>query len=166
MGLDKCIAVCPSDIAVALSALNANLVITGNSGSRTIPVSEFYSTMTNDLKPGEFITEIKIPDIEGDNRQSFIKYTLREPVDFAIVSVACIKQFNKDTVSTASIYLGAIAAKPFRAAIAEEEIKGKNINEKLAQQAADAQLENVKVKGQSAYKLEITRSLLKQAILH
>jgi len=165
MAIEKCIAVCPSDTAIALAALNAKLVITGHGSSREIPVSEFYKALNNDLKTGEIVTGIRIPKNAGGGRQNFIKYTLREPVDFAIVSIACVKHFNGDTVSSASIYLGGIAAGPFRAVKAEEAVTGKHMDESKAQQAADIQMAGVKPLSNNGYKIEIARSLIKQALL-
>jgi xanthine dehydrogenase YagS FAD-binding subunit len=163
--IGKCVAVCPSDTAVALAALNAVIQVTGRAGSRLIPVSGLYGPLGNNLEPGEIISGIHIPAIAGESRQSFLKYTLRQPVDFAIVSVASLLRADNGIVQEASIYLGAVSYRPFRATVTEEMIRGRRIDEKLAQEAADAQVAGLKPLGKNAYKVEIARSLIKKALL-
>ena len=90
MGAKKCFAVCPSDTAVALTALGARLEIKGLKKVRNVSVDEFFTSRGNILDSDELLTHIKIPKPTAGTRQELLKYTLRKPVDFAIASVATV----------------------------------------------------------------------------
>jgi xanthine dehydrogenase YagS FAD-binding subunit len=165
MDIGKCVAICPSDLAVALSALGATLQITGGQGSRLIAVDDFYKPLGVGLKAGEIITGIHVPPVRQGNRQKFIKFTLRKPVDFAILSVSAVIAESDGIIRYTSISLGAVAAGPVKAAKAEAIISGKSLDEELAQQAADAQMADARPLSGNVYKIEIAKSLIKRAIL-
>jgi xanthine dehydrogenase YagS FAD-binding subunit len=90
MGAKKCFAVCPSDTAVALAALDAQIRIAGPEGERKIAVTDFFNPLGNSLGRGEMVTGVEVPSVEEESKQAFLKFTLRKPVDFAIVSVATV----------------------------------------------------------------------------
>jgi len=165
MEIKECIAVCPSDIAVALCALNANMKIVGPDGNRVIPVAEFYKPLGHDLHEDEIITEVQIPKIKDSSKQIFLKYTLRQPIDFAIVNVAAVFDMKQNIIRRASIYLGAITYRPFRAKEAEMILAGQAVSESAAAKAANMQFINAKPLDKNAYKVEIASSLLKKAII-
>ena len=159
-----CLAVGPSDIGVALVALDATIVTTG----RTVDAESFFSTNATEatvLDSDELITEIRIPKPLEGARQSYLKFTLREPVDFAIVSVASLITMKNGLCDKARIALGAVAPAPVRAFAAEEVLKGKPISEALAAEAAEAALAEAKSLSMNAYKIEIAKVLVKRAIL-
>jgi len=79
MGAKKCFAVCPSDTAIALSALQAHIEVVGEKGSRTLPVEEFFTPLGNALGPDELVREIRIPVPPPMCRQAFLKFTERIP---------------------------------------------------------------------------------------
>ena len=161
----RCFAVCPSDTAIALTALNAAMKIAGTSGRKTVPVGDFFKTLGNVLAPGEMVTEIQIPKPPVDAKQTFLKLTLRKPVDFALVSVASIITVRNGTCKDASIALGAVAPTPLRATKAEETLKGKVINLETASEAAEAAVIGAKPLSMNAYKIEETKTLVRRAIL-
>jgi xanthine dehydrogenase YagS FAD-binding subunit len=165
MEIKECIAVCPSDIAVALSALNAKMKIVGPDGIRVIPVAEFYKSLGQDLNKDEIITEVQIPKIEDSSKQIFLKYTLRQPIDFAIVSVAAVFDIKQNVIRRTSIYLGAMAYRPFRAREAEMILVGQAVSESIAVKAANMQFINAIPLDKNAYKVEIAGSQLKRAII-
>jgi xanthine dehydrogenase YagS FAD-binding subunit len=165
MGAKKCFAVCPSDTAVALAALNGQLKIAGPEGERGIAVTEFYTPLGNSLKRGEMVTGVEWPSVEKGSMQAFLKFTLRKPVDFAIVSVACVTAFKGNVCTDARIALGAVAAGPVRAKQAEEILMGRPVDEKAAVDAAEAALAGAKPLSMNAYKIEIAKTLVKRAIL-
>ena len=135
-----CFAVSPSDIAVALVTLDATIVTT----DQTLPAHLFFkATATNAtvLKADEVITEIQIPKPANGVKQKFTKFTLRKPIDFAIVSVAAVIQTKNGVCSDARIVLGAVAPAPARAHGAEASIRGKHIDENAATEAASALVE-------------------------
>lgn len=164
MGAKKCFAVCPSDTAMALTALGATLTIAGAKVTRNIPVEEFYTPLGNMLTPGEVITAIYIPKPSPVARQTFLKFTLRKPIDFAIVSVASIITLDQGLCTDARIVLGAVAPTPVRALKAEEFLKGKELSEETAAEAAELALAGAKPLSKNVYKLEIAKTLLKRVV--
>jgi xanthine dehydrogenase YagS FAD-binding subunit len=165
LGGKKCFAVCPSDIAIALAALNGQIKIASSKGERRIAITDFYGTLGNGLKRGEMVTEIEIPRLTGTAKQTFLKFSLRRPVDFAIVSVASVLAVERGICSDARVALGAVAPGPVRAHKAEEVIKGRSIDRKAAIEAAEQAVANAKPLSMNAYKVEITKKLVERAIL-
>jgi xanthine dehydrogenase YagS FAD-binding subunit len=164
MGGRKCFAVCPSDTATALAALDARMTIASPRGERNIAVTDFYSPLGNALKKDEMIREIEIPLRRGSAQQTFLKFTLRKPIDFAIVSVASVITMEKEECRNARIVLGAVAPGPVRAKAAEEMMIGRPINEDLAAEVAEKALASAKPLSKNAYKIEIAKVLVKRAI--
>jgi NADPH-dependent glutamate synthase beta subunit-like oxidoreductase/CO/xanthine dehydrogenase FAD-binding subunit len=159
-----CLAVGPSDIAVALVALHARIV----TNRRILPAKIFFTATASNstvLEHDEVIKEVRIPKPPQDTRQSYLKFTLRKPIDFAIVSVAALIREKKGICTDARIILGAVAPAPMQASVAEAAIKGKNIDESLAAEAAEAVLADARPLEMNSYKAEITRTLIKRAIL-
>ena len=165
IGGKKCFAVCPSDTAVALAALDAQIKIAGPEGERGIAVTDFYGPLGNSLKRGEIVTEIEVPSVAGAAKQAFLKFTLRKPVDFAIVSVASIIIVKAGICTDARIALGAVAPGPVRARKAEETLIGRRVDEYAAAAAAEAALAGARPLSMNAYKIEIAKTLVKRAIL-
>ena len=166
MGAKKCFAVCPSDTAVALAALDGQITIAGPEGERKIAVTDFYHPLGNSLKRGEMVTGVEMPSVQKEARQAFLKFTLRKPVDFAIVSVAAVITAKDGVCMEARIALGAVAAGPVRAKKAEELLVGRPIDETSAADASEAALAGAKPLSMNAYKIEIAKTLVKRAILN
>jgi xanthine dehydrogenase YagS FAD-binding subunit len=161
----RCFAVCPSDTAVALAALDARIHIAGPEGDRKIAVTDFFSPLAHGLKPYEIVKEIEVPALTGPTTQRFIKFTLRKPVDFAIVSVATVVTIENGLCKDVHIALGAVAPGPVRARAAEEALKGKPIDVETSAGAAETALTNAKPLSMNDYKIEITKTLIKRALL-
>jgi xanthine dehydrogenase YagS FAD-binding subunit len=161
LGGKKCFAVCPSDIAVALTALDASII----TGKRCIPIGDFFQVLGNVLDKDEIITEIRVPTPKSEMRQVFIKFALRPTIDFAMVSVAAAITIELGKVSGARIVLGAVAPIPYRAVSAENALKGKVIDNAIAETAAAAAVKYAVPLSCNKYKIEITRALVKRAIL-
>ncbi len=165
IGGKKCFAVCPSDTAVALAALDAGVVIAGPGGERKMAVTDFYKPLGNGLNIGEMIREVEIPAIRAPTNQRFLKFTLRKPIDFAIVSVASVIAVRDGICADARIALGAVASGPVRARAGEEVVIGRTIDEPVAGEAADAALAMARPLSNNAHKIEIAKALVKRAIL-
>jgi CO/xanthine dehydrogenase FAD-binding subunit len=160
-----CLAVNPSDIGIVLTALDANIVTT----KRTLDAQTFFTasaTRSTLLDPDEVVKEIRIPKPQDGVLQFYLKFTLRIPVDFAIVSVASIITVEKGVCVDARIVLGAVAPGPVRAKAAEEAIIGRPIDEHLAAEAAEQALAGAQPLSMNAYKVEIAKTLVKRAILN
>ena len=163
-GVHGCVAVNPSDIGIALIALGARI----QTSQRTIEAQDFFpatATSSTLLAVNEVVTEINIPLPPAGSRQHYRKFTLREPIDFAIVSVASVITLQGEICADARIILGAVAPTPFRAGKAEEIIKGRPLNDVTAAEAAQAALLGAKPLSRNAYKVEIAQTLVKRAIL-
>ena len=159
-----CYAVCPSDLATTLSCLNAKLVILKKDGERKIAVEDLYTSQGLSLEPGEIVKEIEIP-FNGDSRQKFIKFTLRRPIDFAIVSVASSFRFEGDVLKECAISLGGVSFKPERAKEVEDLLKFTRLNEKTADSVKEKILKDVKPLSKNGYKIPLVRALIKRVIL-
>jgi xanthine dehydrogenase YagS FAD-binding subunit len=158
------LAVSPSDIGTALVALDANIVTT----KRTLSARSFFTasaTGSTVLDPDELITEIQIAEPPKGTRQNYYKFTLRKPVDFAIVSVASIITMKNGVCKEARIALGSVAPEPIRATITEKTLKGRSINVEVAEEAAEQAVSDAKPLSMNAYKIQITKALVKRAIL-
>ncbi len=165
LGAKKCYAVCPSDTAIALGALDARIKIAQPGIERLIPILDFFTPLGTVLKPGEMVTEIRIPVPKSNTTQVFLKNRLRDAVDFAVVSVAVMLKRKKELCDEARIVLGAVAPVPYRAYFAETAIKNQKLDESMAIKAANASLEGAKPLSQNRYKIEIAKTLVKRALL-
>jgi len=165
MEAKKCFAVCPSDTAVALTALGATLNIAGSNGTRTLLVEDFFTPMGNVLTSDEMITVIHIPKPLHTARQTFLKFTLRKPIDFAIVSAAALITLEEGVCNDSCIVLGAVAPLPVRAFKAEEFLRGKELSEENAAEAAGLALAGAKPLSKNAYKVEIAKTLVKRSVM-
>jgi xanthine dehydrogenase YagS FAD-binding subunit len=164
-GGKRCFAVCPSDTAVALTALRGKVVITDGKGRRTIPIEEFFTALGNVLGSGEIVTEIQVPRPDEKAKQTFLKFTLRRPIDFAIVSVASVISLQDGVCKEARIALGGVAPTPLRAVNAEHFIKGKTITPEIASHAAEEALKEARPLSLNAYKIELTKALIQKALM-
>jgi xanthine dehydrogenase YagS FAD-binding subunit len=161
VGGKGCFAVCPSDTAVALTALNATIV----TNKRSIPIDNFFQTLGNVLAANEIITEVQVPTPKAGTAQTFTKTALRKAMDFALVSVASAITVEAGKVSDARIVLGAVAPGPFRAVDAEAALKGNAISEAVAVAAGDAAVKSATPLANNVYKVQIAKTLVKRAIL-
>jgi xanthine dehydrogenase YagS FAD-binding subunit len=164
-GAKACFAVCPSDTATALSALGAEIEIAGPQGRRTIPVQDLYAPLGHALTREEVVTEIRIPKAPEGSKQVFLKFTERKPVDFAVASVASVLSLQGDTCVKAGVFLGGVAPMPLRAQGAEQAVEGKPLDASVAEDAARAAVEGARPLSGNAYKIEVTRALVKRALL-
>lgn len=160
-----CLAVNASDIAVVLLALNAKIKISGSGGVRTVSIDDFFHPLGNLLKADEVVTEIRIPRPKPSAKQTFLKFRLRKAVDFPIVSVASIIHMRDGVCKDARIVLGAVAQTPIRAWEAERAIKRKAISIETAEAAAEAATRDTLALDKNAHKVEITKALVKKALL-
>lgn len=159
-----CVAVNPSDIGVALVALDGKIVTT----KRSIEASAFFApdaARPTILDSDEIITEIRIPKPPEGARQQYLKFTLRKPIDFAIVSVATVIAAKNGTCADARIALGAVAPAPFRAIAAEGGLIGKPLTDETASMAAEAALNGAVPLHKNGYKVQIAKALVARAIL-
>jgi len=160
----SCVSVNATDTGVALEALNARVKIVGARGTRTIPVAEFFGSFPNALEEGDIVTEIQVPPVSDKARQAFVKFRLREAIDFALVSVASVVSIEKGICQDARIVLGAVAPRPVRAIAAEKVLVGRALDDKQTALAAEAALEDALPLEKNSYKIPIVREMVQRAI--
>jgi len=161
---EGCYAVHPSDTAPALIALDAAV----QTSKRSIKAEDFFQVgiaRTTVLDGDEIVTELRIPATEGNAKSAFIKFALRKSIDFPIVNCAARIATSGDRVVNARICLNAVHVTPYRARSAEESIVGKPIDEKSAEEAAEAAVSAARPMTHNAYMVQIARALLKRTLL-
>ncbi|BBO92247.1 FAD binding domain-containing protein [Desulfosarcina ovata] len=163
-GGKKCFAVCPSDMAVALAALDAEIQISGPRGERSVAVTGFYRPLGNVLETDEMITGIRVPRPAQNNRQVFIKHRVRDAIDFATVSVGLVVSMDAETVADARVVLGAVAPGPYRATEAEAALVGRELDQAVIGKAAEASVAGAVPLSGNAYKIEIAKTLVRRAL--
>jgi xanthine dehydrogenase YagS FAD-binding subunit len=161
----------PSDMAPALVALGAQIKIAGPSGDKTIPLEKFFvlpqvnPRKENILGPGEIVTEIQVPHPKPGSKGYYHKVRERLAWDHAIVSVSTAVQSDGGSVREARVVLGGVAPAPWRVPKAEQFLRGKKMDEKTAQQAAEIALEGAKPMKDNIYKVGLAKSLIQRGLL-
>jgi NADPH-dependent glutamate synthase beta subunit-like oxidoreductase/CO/xanthine dehydrogenase FAD-binding subunit len=160
-----CLAVVSSDVGVGLVALGATIVTT----KRKVAAQDFFSasaTCSTVLEPDELIKEIRVPKPLAGAQQRYDKFTLRKPIDFAVVSVASVLTVQDGVCKDARVVLGAVAPEPIRLTETENLLRGRIIDEATATEAAQAAVKGAIPLAMNDYKVEITKALVKKAILN
>ncbi|MBV9521731.1 MAG: FAD binding domain-containing protein, partial [Alphaproteobacteria bacterium] len=169
-GSEHCIATHPSDLAVALAALDAVIVTRGPSGERRIPAETFHllpgdtPERENALARGELILAIEVPDDRHARRSHYLKVRDRASFEFALASAAVALAIDDGTIRAARIALGGIATKPWRAREAEEMLIGAAAGEASFERAASAALAGAQPLEQNAFKVQLARRTLVRAL--
>nr|WP_305121174.1 xanthine dehydrogenase family protein subunit M [Pedobacter xinjiangensis] len=169
---DNCIAVFPSDMCVALAALDAVVNTSGTDGERSIPFSEFHRLpgdmpeQDNNLRHGEIITSIDLPEKGFSGNYSYLKLRDRHSYAFALVSVATGLELSGDIITDARIALGGLAHKPWRINEAELFLKGKQANAESFAGAAEILLQGAKGFKYNSFKIELAkRAIIRNGLM-
>ena len=170
IGGELCYIVHPSDTATALLALNAQAKISGASGERTVAFDDYFHGPREDvltenvLKPNEVLTEVFVPNPADGAKMAWSKLKDRQVYDFAVVSVAAVFTVDGGAWKDGRITLGGVAPVPYRAAVVENALKGKDIKSSL--KAAAAQIRTVaRPMSLNAYKIDLAQGLIERTIL-
>ena len=165
-----CIATHPSDMCVALVALDATVQTQGAAGPRTIPIGDFHvlpgdtPDIETVLHPGELITHITLPATPFAARSHYLKVRDRASYAFALVSVAVALALEGDQVRACRVALGGVAHKPWRAHDAEEALLGKPANAQTFQRAALAAIRGAHTHKYNAFKVELVKRTVAHAL--
>jgi xanthine dehydrogenase YagS FAD-binding subunit len=165
-----CVATHPSDLCVALAALEATVRVRGPAGARTIPFQEFHRLPENEpyldttLAPGELIVAVDLPPSPFAAHSHYLKVRERASFAFALVSVAAALHIDDGAVREARIALGGVAHKPWRAFEAERTLLGGPLDEDAFRQAADVALRDAKPLARNAFKIELARRGIVRAL--
>jgi len=158
-----CVATHPSDMCVALAALDAVVHLQDTGGSRTVPLADFHLLPEDHperetvLRPGELITAVEIPALPFAMRSDYRKVRDRASYAFALVSVAAALDVQDGIVRDVRLALGGVAHKPWRAFTAERLLKGRPASEVLFTAAAAAELADARPLRDNAFKAELAR---------
>lgn len=161
-----CIASHPSDMAVALAALDARVHLASASGARVVPLTEFYRLpgerpdLETVLTRGEVIVAIELPPTNLAARSGYRKVRDRASYAFALVSVAAGLELEGDRIVDIRIALGGVAAKPWRAFRAEEALRGREPTGEAFVQAAEVELAHAAPLPGNAFKVDLARRTL------
>ena len=161
-----CVATHPSDMCVALAALDAVVHLQGRAGARTVRFTEVHRLpgdhpeIETVLEPGELITAVELPALPVGARSTYRKVRDRASYAFALVSVAAALELEGDTVKDVRVALGGVAHKPWRARKAEAALRGQPATEASFRAAAEAELADARPLRENGFKIELaTRTI-------
>ena len=164
----ECIATNPSDMNVALTALEATIHIQGAKGERAVPIGDFFllpgSTPQREtvLEPGELITFVSLPAPKAGSKQVYLKLRDRASYEFALSSAAIVAVINGGKLDYVRVALGGVGTKPWRSFEAEKVLHGKTPDERTYREAAEAALRGAQPQSENGFKV----SLAKRCITH
>ncbi|WP_345949955.1 xanthine dehydrogenase family protein subunit M [Mucilaginibacter sp. PAMB04274] len=169
---DKCIAVHPSDMAVAMAALDATVLIQGRKGARRLKFTDFHRLpgntpeLDNNLAKDELITGVEIPVNNFANHSYYLKVRDRASYAFALVSVAAAMDIQNGIIKDARLAMGGVAHKPWRLTAAEQALRGKPATAATFEQAAQVAMQGAKSFKDNAFKLKMAPATITEALKH
>jgi xanthine dehydrogenase YagS FAD-binding subunit len=167
---EHCIATHPSDMAVAMAALEAQIHIQGAKGERVIPIKEFYllpgttPNLETILEPGDLITHVTLPPMQGSTRSVYLKLRDRASYEFALASAAVVVNVEGGRCKRVRIALGGVGTRPWRAEEAEQMLIGKPAEESHFRAAAEAALKHARPQSENGFKVELSKRCLVRAL--
>jgi xanthine dehydrogenase YagS FAD-binding subunit len=168
---EHCVATHPSDMAVAMTALEAFVNVRGPEGERRIPIEELHRLPGDDprrdttLQHGELITSIELPPLAFSSNSKYRKIRERASYAFALVSVAAALDVEDGVIRDVRIALGGVAHKPWRATKAEEALRDELASEENFRAAADIELEDAETLRDNAFKVPLARNIITRTLL-
>lgn len=160
---EHCIATNPSDMNVALMALEAQIHIQGAGGARTVPIGEFFLLPGNTpdketlMQPGDLITHVSLPAPADGARSAYLKLRDRASYEFALASAAVVLQIEGGRVRQARVALGGVGTRPWRALEAEQALVGAPASDATWQAAAEAAVRGAKPQSGNGFKVELAK---------
>ena len=167
---EHCIATNPSDMNIALAALEATIHVRGTRGERSIPIADFHLLPGNTpqretvLEPGDLITHVTLPPPAPGNRSLYLKLRDRASYEFALASAAVVVTAAGGKITRARVALGGVGTKPWRSTEAEAELTNQAATEAIFQKAANAALRDAKLQSQNGFKVELAKRCLVHAL--
>ncbi|MEO7975574.1 xanthine dehydrogenase family protein subunit M [Flavobacterium sp.] len=167
---DSCIAVHPSDMCIALAALDATVLVESPKGKREIKFTDFHRLPGNTpekdniLNNKELITSVEIPDNNFNKNVHYLKVRDRSSYAFALISVAAALDIQNNTINDVRLAMGGVAHKPWRLTEAEEFLKGKTVSDAIFRQAADLAMHGARGYGDNNFKLTLAPNAIIEAL--
>jgi xanthine dehydrogenase YagS FAD-binding subunit len=169
-GSDQCIATHPSDMAVALVALDAIVHIKSAKGERKIAAGEFHllpgstPNLETVVQPGELITYVTIPSSKFAAQSAYVKLRDRASYEFALASAGAALELQGNKIHAARLVLGGVATKPWRSKEAEHVLTGATADEKTFHAAAEVAMKSAKTYKYNAFKVELAKRAIVRAL--
>ena len=166
---EQCIATNPSDMNVALAALEATIHVMGAKGERDIPIGDFHLLPGNTpdretvLEPGDLITHVTLPPPVG-GKSLYLKLRDRASYEFALASAAVVITADGGKISRARLALGGVGTKPWRSPEAEAALTGQAVDEAVFRKAAEAAMQNAKPQSENGFKIELAKRCIVHAL--
>jgi xanthine dehydrogenase YagS FAD-binding subunit len=167
---DRCIAVHPSDMCIALAALEATVRVRGRNGERIIPFAAFHRLpgttpeIDTNLRSGELVLSIDLPPSRHADHSNYVKVRERSSYEFALVSVAVGLEMDQGTIRDARIAMGGVAHKPWRAEMAERALVGQRPSAELFARAAAQAVAGARPHRDNAFKVEMAKNAVARAL--
>ena len=167
---DDCIATHPSDMAVALVALDAVVHVRSVTGARTIAAADFHTApgsrpdIETVLRPGELITHVELPGSPMAARSRYVKVRDRASFAFALASAAVAVELDGRAIAGARVALGGVATRPWRSREAERALVGQPAGIEAFRRAADAAMAGAQPQRDNRFKVELARRTLVRAL--
>jgi xanthine dehydrogenase YagS FAD-binding subunit len=167
---EHCIATNPSDMCVAMAALEATIHVQGAKGARAIPIGDFHvlpgSTPNREtvLAPGDLITHVTLPPPIAGSKQIYLKLRDRASYEFALASAAVVITVASGNVTKARIALGGVGTKPWRSPEAEAALVGKPADIAIFRRSAKAAMRHAQPQSENGFKIELAKRCLTYAL--
>jgi xanthine dehydrogenase YagS FAD-binding subunit len=168
---EHCIATNPSDMNVAMAALEATVYLQGPKGSRAVPFGDFHLLPGRTphretvLEPGDLVTHVILPPPVAGTKQVYLKLRDRASYEFALASAAVVLSVSGGKVTRARVALGGVGTKPWRSPEAEAALVGQPAGESSFRNAAEAALRDARPQSENAFKIELAKRCLTHALL-
>ncbi|WP_370940147.1 xanthine dehydrogenase family protein subunit M [Amycolatopsis sp. cg13] len=168
---DSCVATHASDVAVALVALDAEIVLASAEGTRTVALTEFYREpgdtpeIEHDLRPGELITEVRVPRLDWAENSTYVKIRDRQSYEFALCSAAVALDVRDGKIAGARVAAGGVGTVPWRLPAVEEALRGAELTEEAFAAAAAVAVEGAKPLSGNVFKPSLLKRTIVRALL-
>jgi xanthine dehydrogenase YagS FAD-binding subunit len=169
-GSPQCIAAYPGDLAVALTALDAEVVVSGEAGERVIPIARLHRLpgdtphIETVLEPGDLITAVTIPIAEHARRSHYLKVRDRASFAFALASAAVGLDVHDGTIRQARVAVGGVATRPWRLRGVEDALSGRPLDHEVFHAAAERAADGAEPRGRNAFKVELIKRTVERAL--
>jgi xanthine dehydrogenase YagS FAD-binding subunit len=167
---EHCIATNPSDMNVALTALEATVHLQSGKGKRSVPIADFFLLPGNNpqketvIEPGELITHVSLPPLPAGTNSVYLKLRDRASYEFALASAAVVTRVEQGKMMRARIALGGVGTKPWRSLEAEQVVEGSEASLEQFKAAAEAALRDARPQSMNGFKIELAKRCLVRAL--
>lgn len=168
---DACVATHPSDLAVALVALDAEVRLVSSGGSRAVRLADFYRLpgdtpeVETDLRPGELISEVVVPRLDWASRSTYVKVRDRQSYEFALASAAVALEVQDSRVVDARVAVGGVATVPWRLPVVEDALRGAPATRESFERAASLAAEGARPLSHNGFKVPLLERTIVRALL-